>query len=219
MQLEAGRALDRPPIDGRAREPRRPDIPGIDGPNVARYDEILSGARQAGSRVAIIGSGGIGFDVAVYLGTTADHGATFLADWSVDPSGASPGGLADTKPGPAARRITMLQRSKTPPGRTLGATTGWAIRLELARRGVAMLAGVEYQAIDARGVHVLHDGVAKLIEADTVVVCAGQASESALADALKARGLPVHVIGGARVAAELDAMRAIREGTEAAAAV
>jgi len=199
--------------------PRRPDIPGIDGPNVVRYDEILSGARQAGQRVAIIGSGGIGFDVAVFLGAPADHAATFLSDWSVDPTGATPGGLADTKPGPAARRITMLQRSKTPPGRTLGATTGWAIRLELARRGVAMLAGVTYQAIDERGVQVLHDGEPKLVEADTVVVCAGQASENALAAGLEARGFPVHVIGGAKVAAELDAMRAIREGTDVAASL
>ncbi|MFM9884815.1 MAG: FAD-dependent oxidoreductase, partial [Burkholderiales bacterium] len=196
--------------------PRRPEIPGIEGRQVLRYDEVLSGGKKAGDRVAIIGAGGIGFDVAVLLSTPDDHVRTFLADWAVDPSGAAAGGLAPAMTIHSKRKITMMQRAKTPPGRTLGVSTGWAIRLELARRGVAMLAGVDYQRIDERGVHIIHDGAAKLIEADTVVVCAGQESERGLVDALAQRGVTAHVIGGADRAGELDAMRAIKQGTDVA---
>jgi 2,4-dienoyl-CoA reductase (NADPH2) len=199
--------------------PRRPDIPGIDGPSVVRYDEILSGARTAGERVAIIGAGGIGFDVAVYLTANGADTAAFLEEWSVDRSGATAGGLKPAAAHASKHRITMMQRSTKMPGRTLGATTGWAIRLELARKGVAMLAGVQYRSIDASGVHITHDGAAKLIAADTVVVCAGQEPERALHDALAARGVPAQLIGGAKLAAELDAMRAIKEGMDAAAAL
>lgn len=199
--------------------PRRIAIPGADGPNVAHYDEVLSGAKQVGERVAIIGAGGIGFDVAVFLSATESGTAAFLADWSVDPTGAAPGGLKPASPAPARRRITMMQRSTKTPGRTLGMTTGWAIRMELARRGVAILAGVEYQSIDARGVHILHEGTPKLIEADTVVICAGQESERALYDQLAARGVSAHLIGGAKLATEIDAMRAIKEGTDLALAM
>ncbi len=113
----------------------------------------------------------------------------------------------------------MMQRSTKTPGRTLGMTTGWAIRMELARRGVAILAGVEYQSIDARGVQIVHEGTPKLIEADTVVICAGQESERALYDALVARGVTAHLIGGAKLATEIDAMRAIKEGTDVALAM
>ncbi len=199
--------------------PRRPKIPGIEGKHVLRYDEVLSGAKKAGDRVAIIGSGGIGFDVAVLLATPADHIKTFLADWAVDPTGASVGGIAPTVNLKSLRKITMMQRAKTPPGRTLGVSTGWAIRLELSRRGVAMLAGVEYQRIDERGVHILHDGAAKLIEADTVVICAGQESERSLIEALTQKGITTRVIGGADQAGELDAMRAIKQGTDVALAL
>ena len=199
--------------------PRRPQIPGIDGKHVLRYDEVLSGAKPTGERVAIIGSGGIGFDVAVLLATPDDHVKTFLADWAVDPTGASAGGIAPMPPLHSKRKITMMQRANTPPGRTLGVSTGWAIRLELSRRGVAMLAGVEYQRIDERGVHILHDGAAKLIEADTVVICAGQESERGLVDALAREGVTTHVIGGADQAGELDAMRAIKQGTDVALAL
>ncbi|MFN0299330.1 MAG: FAD-dependent oxidoreductase [Burkholderiales bacterium] len=199
--------------------PRRPEIPGIEGRQVLRYDEVLSGARKAGDRVAIIGSGGIGFDVAVLLATPDDHVKAFLVDWAIDPSGAAAGGLAPAVALRSKRKITMMQRAKSPPGRTLGVSTGWAIRLELARRGVAMLAGVEYQRIDERGVHIIHDGAVKLIEADTVVVCAGQESERGLVDALAARGVTAHVIGGADRAGELDAMRAIKQGTDDALAL
>jgi 2,4-dienoyl-CoA reductase (NADPH2) len=199
--------------------PRRPEIPGIDGKHVLRYDEVLSGAKQAGERVAIIGSGGIGFDVAVLLSTPADHVKTFLADWAVDPTGASVGGIAPTIALKSPRKITMMQRAKTPPGRTLGVSTGWAIRLELSRRGVATLAGVDYQRIDERGVHIIHDGVAKLIEADTVVICAGQESERGLIDALGQKRITTYVIGGADKAGELDAMRAIKQGTDVALAL
>ncbi len=199
--------------------PRRPEIPGIEGKKVLRYDEVLSGTKKAGDRVAIIGSGGIGFDVAVLLATPNDHVKAFLADWAIDPTGAAAGGLAPAVALHSKRKITMMQRAKTPPGRTLGVSTGWAIRLELARRGVTMLAGVEYQRIDERGVHIIHDGAVKLIEADTVVVCAGQESERGLVDALAERGVTAHVIGGADRAGELDAMRAIKPGTDVALAL
>ena len=169
--------------------------------------------------MAIIGSGGIGFDVAVLLATPDDHVKAFLADWAIDPSGAAAGGLAPAVALHSKRKITMMQRAKTPPGRTLGVSTGWAIRLELARRGVTMLAGVEYQRIDECGVHIIHDGAVKLIEADTVVVCAGQESERGLVDALAERGVTAHVIGGADRAGELDAMRAIKQGTDVALAL
>ena len=199
--------------------PRRPQIPGIEGKQVLRYDEVLSGAKQAGNRVAIIGSGGIGFDVAVLLSTPDDHVKTFLSDWGVDPSGATVGGIAPAVTLQSKRKITMMQRAKTPPGKSMGVSTGWAIRLELSRRGVATLAGVDYQRIDERGVHILHDGAAKLIEADTVVICAGQDSERGLVEALLQRGVTAHVIGGADKAGELDAMRAIKQGTDVALAL
>ncbi len=199
--------------------PRRLAMPGADGPNVLHYDEVLSGAKPVGERVAIIGAGGIGFDVAVFLSAPESSTAAFLADWSVDPTGAAPGGLKPASPAHAKRRITMMQRSTKTPGRTLGMTTGWAIRMELARRGVAILAGVEYQSIDARGVQIVHEGTPKLIEADTVVICAGQESERALYDALVARGVTAHLIGGAKLATEIDAMRAIKEGTDVALAM
>lgn len=199
--------------------PRRIAIPGADGPNVAQYDEVLSGAKKVGERVAIIGTGGIGFDVAVFLTAPESGTQSFLADWSVDPTGAAPGGLKPAAALPAKRRVTMMQRSTKTPGRTLGLTTGWAIRMELARRGVAILAGVEYQSIDARGVHIRHEGVPKLIEADTVVICAGQESERSLYDQLAARGVTAHLIGGAKLATEIDAMRAIKEGTDVALAM
>jgi 2,4-dienoyl-CoA reductase (NADPH2) len=197
--------------------PRVPALEGVDHPKALRYDEVLSGAKRVGRRVAIVGAGGIGFDTAVFL--SAPGGDHFLDAWGVDRSGASPGGLAPPLPEAVPREIWLLQRKPTPAGRTLGATTGWALRAELARRGVKILVGVEYRRIDDRGLHVVHDGTEKVLEVDNVALCAGQEPVRTLHDELAARGVHSHLIGGAHVAAELDAFRAIDEGTRVALAL
>jgi 2,4-dienoyl-CoA reductase (NADPH2) len=187
-------------------DPRTPPIPGIDGGNVASYVDVLTGRVTPGRNVAIIGMGGIGFDVALYLlergsRSTLDPEA-FALHWGLS------GKTAEAKP---RHQITMLKRSHTPFGHTLGRTTGWVHRAELARNGVRMMKGVEYRRIDAAGVHISADGKDMLIEADSVIVCAGQDPR---------RPFPgTHVIGGAKEASELDAKRAMLEGAELAAAL
>jgi 2,4-dienoyl-CoA reductase (NADPH2) len=197
--------------------PRIPALAGVDHPKALRYDEVLSGAKVPGRRVAIVGAGGIGFDTAVFL--SAPGGDHFLDAWGIDRSGATPGGLAPPVPEAVPREIWLLQRKTTPPGRTLGATTGWAIRAEIARRGVKILAGVEYQRIDDRGLHIVHEGAEKVLEVDHVVLCAGQEPVRGLHDELVARSVRSHLVGGAHVAVELDAFRAIDEGTRVALAL
>jgi len=201
--------------------PRIPALEGVGHPKVLRYDEVLSGAMVAGRRVAIVGAGGIGFDTAVFLSAPdgpagADH---FLDTWGIDRTGAAAGGLAPGRGEQVPREIWLLQRKPTPPGKTLGATTGWAIRAELARRGVKILVGVEYVRVDDRGLHVVQEGEAKVLEVDHVVLCAGQEPVRVLHDELAALGVGAHLIGGAHVAAELDAFRAIDEGTRVALAL
>jgi len=206
-------------------DPRRPDIEGIDHAKVASYIDVLSGRIKPGRRVAILGAGGIGFDVALYLaegrGAAQSDPAAFAAHWGIVEDPASVGGLAAEAPHAAkpAHEITMLKRSTTPFGATLGLTTGWTLRIELARAGVQMLGGVTYRRIDEAGVHVTVDGAERLIAADTVIVCAGQEPNRALAAALEARGKTPHLIGGAKLAAELDAKRAMLEGAQLAAAL
>ncbi len=196
--------------------PRRPDIAGIDHPMCMTYAEVLSGKRQAGRRVAIIGAGGIGYDVAEFLltekGASADSVPEFLRHWGVDPQTATPGSLAKAPEAPPAREVTMLQRKPGRMGRSLGVSTGWILRLELARAKVQQLSGVTYQRIDDAGVHVTVDGKQRTIPVDSVVICAGQNEERSLQDALAKTGRRVHVIGGAFRSAELDAVRAIDEG-------
>jgi 2,4-dienoyl-CoA reductase (NADPH2) len=198
--------------------PRLPDIPGIGHPKVLRYDEVLSGARVPGRRVAIIGAGGIGFDVAEYLSEpSGDAGIPgFLAAWGVDPQGMGDGGLVAPGNEAMLRSLVMLQRRTVQPGKSLGATTGWAIRLRLARRGVPVLSGVTYQRIDDQGLHILHEGQEKLLEVDHVVVCAGQEPVNALRDELAAKGIDATLIGGAERAEEIDALRAMRQGMKLA---
>jgi 2,4-dienoyl-CoA reductase (NADPH2) len=202
--------------------PRLPDIPGIDHPKVLRYDEVLSGAKVAGRRVAIIGAGGIGFDVAEFLseaqGTGGESTSTpeFLAAWGVDAQGAGDGGLVAAKREVSPRSIFMLQRRPTTPGKTLGATTGWAIRMQLARRGVEVLSGVTYERIDDAGLHITHEGRSKLLEVDHVVLCAGQEPVDALRTELAARGIEAELIGGAQRAEEIDALRAMEQGMKVA---
>jgi len=185
-------------------DPRTPPIPGIDSPNVVSYVDVLTGAVEPGRNVAIIGMGGIGFDVALYLlerGSRAPlDPEAFAAHW----------GISGELPHAAPRHnITMLKRSQTPFGHTLGRTTGWVHRAELARNGVRMIKGVEYRRIDHAGVHIAADGKEMLVAADTVIVCAGQDPRT------EVKG--THVIGGAKEAAELDAKRAMLEGAELAA--
>ncbi|WP_068116266.1 FAD-dependent oxidoreductase [Tropicimonas marinistellae] len=205
----------------------RPRDPGIDvsgGANVLSYIDVLRNDAEVGPRVAIVGAGGIGFDVAQFLGhsgtSAAEDPAHWRAFWGVGDPECTAGGLATEGPQPerAARKITLLQRKAERPGKRLGKTTGWIHRMELAMLGVEMRGGVTYESIDNDGIRVsTADGRQTVVAADTVVLCAGQEPERRLATELEALGRPVHVIGGADVAAELDAKRAIDQGTRLAA--
>jgi 2,4-dienoyl-CoA reductase (NADPH2) len=201
--------------------PRMPEIAGLTHPMVTSYADLLSGRRRAGRRVAVIGAGGIGFDVAEYLvhehaplGSAASV-AAFQAEWGVDPGEAAGGLRAESPPSPP-REVVVLQRKPGKPGRTLGMTTGWALKARLARAGVQMLSGCSYERIDDAGLHVRIDGASRCLEVDTVVVCAGQESEASLHRALVQAGVPADLIGGAERADELDALRAIEQGTRLA---
>lgn len=208
--------------------PRIPAIPGVDHPKVVTYAELLSGGRQAGSRVAILGAGGIGFDVAEFLCRDAtnprrdtSNGDGFFDEWGVDPSLEGPGGLAGDPLAPRqnSRTIVMLQRKTSKPGENLGVSTGWILRNSLRKHNVAMLTGVGYQRIDDDGLHVTVGGQHRLIRADTIVVCTGQESNRALHEELQDLGVEAHLIGGAKKAEELDALRAIEEGMKLAQAL
>ena len=206
--------------------PRDPDIPGQDGPNVLSYIDVLRRKVPVGDRVAIVGAGGIGFDVAEYLvhdgESPTENLKLWKAEWGIGDPAENRGGLRPEGPQPEkpARQVTLLQRKAERLGRRLGKTTGWIHRAALRMKDVQMVGGVNYERIDANGLHV-SEGEARenprLIEADTVVLCAGQLSERSLADALESKGRTPHVIGGADVAAELDAKRAIDQGTRLAA--
>jgi len=207
--------------------PRDPGIPGQDGANVLGYAEVLQGA-PVGRRVAIVGAGGIGFDVAEFLAhdgpsATLDP-ALWRQEWGVADPAEARGGLAPggPRPAPPAREITLLQRKPEKPGRRLGKTTGWIHRAALKMKGVKMLSGVTYERIGPEGLHVSCGAGREgpmLVEADTVVLCAGQEPARGLADNLAAAGVAAHAIGGANVAAELDAKRAIDQGARLAAAL
>jgi 2,4-dienoyl-CoA reductase (NADPH2) len=207
--------------------PRDPGIPGQDGPNVLSYIDVLRHKAPVGNRVAIIGAGGIGFDVAEYL-TTDDSPTEDLTAWKEEWGITDPethrGGLAPEGPQPEepVRQVTLLQRKAERPGKRLGKTTGWIHRATLRMKDVKMIGGVNYERIDADGLHISHGEAREnptLIEADTIVLCAGQLPERSLADALTAQGITPHIIGGANVAAELDAKRAIDQGTRLAASL
>ncbi|MEP3345091.1 MAG: NADPH-dependent 2,4-dienoyl-CoA reductase [Litoreibacter sp.] len=207
--------------------PRDTKIVGQDGPNVLSYIDVLRGGAEVGKRVAIIGAGGIGFDVAEYL--TTDDSPTvnldeWMEEWGVTDPAAKRGGLSDKgpQPEPAVRDVTLLQRKPEKLGKRLGKTTGWIHRATLQMKGVKMVGGVNYERIDEQGLHV-SDGEARenprVIEVDTIVMCAGQVPSRTLADELETAGRSPHVIGGADVAAELDAKRAINQGTRLAASL
>jgi 2,4-dienoyl-CoA reductase (NADPH2) len=201
--------------------PRDPRIPGQDHPMVMGYHDAVAGRRTIGKRVAIIGAGGIGFDVAEYLTQPAPSPTTDIArwtrEWGVDTTLAHRGGLEKPEVEASPREVWLLQRSAGRPGRRLNKTTGWVHRASLKAKGVKMLGGVTYDRIDDTGLHITLDGKPQTLTVDNIVVCAGQESNRALADELLARSVTVHVIGGADVAAELDAKRAIRQATELAA--
>ncbi|WP_333906001.1 NADPH-dependent 2,4-dienoyl-CoA reductase [Delftia acidovorans] len=203
--------------------PRVPAIDGVDHPKVLGYLDVLQGDRPVGERVAIIGAGGIGFDVAEYLTHAGDSGAVaprkFYAEWGIDTGYARAGGLAQPQAEPSPRRVHLLQRKSTKVGDQLGKTTGWIHRTSLKARSVAMGSGVAYERIDDAGLHITVDGQPQLLEVDNVVLCAGQEPQRELHAALSAAGCSVHLIGGADVAAELDAKRAIVQGTTLAASL
>jgi 2,4-dienoyl-CoA reductase (NADPH2) len=198
--------------------PRRPPIPGLEQPSVLSYIDVLLGRREVGRRVAIIGAGGIGFDVATFLahGQVEEEAvAGYNLEWGIDAALSARGGVENVAPRPASsgREIWLLQRKTGKPGRTLGKTTGWAHRLGLQRRGVHMLAGIKYLGVEPGGLRIETGGAERLLEVDNVVVCAGQEPLDALARELSGRGVAVSLVGGALEAAELDAKRAIDQAT------
>lgn len=202
---------------------RKPAIPGIEHPKVLSYLDVLREGKPVGRRVAIVGAGGIGFDMGEFLVHDPDvplpvPKAHWMGEWGVDPFSATAGGLTQpVKPQPP-RQVWLLQRKSTRPGAGLGKTSGWVHRATLVRNGVQMLAGVQYERIDDAGLHITVGGEARLLDVDNVVICAGQESLAELMPADGDKGGPrFYKIGGAALAAELDAKRAIREGAELAA--
>ena len=199
--------------------PRQPDICGLDHPKVLSYLDVLAQGAPVGQRVAIIGAGGIGFDVAEYLVGHAEESLepkVFMDVWGVDTAIHGAGGLKTPAPHAAGRVIHMFQRKNESLGKNLGKSTGWILKANLRKADVAMTAGASYHAVDDQGLHYSVNGEARVWNADTVILCAGQLSNRTLADGLAERGIPTHVIGGADVAAELDAVRAIDQATRLA---
>ena len=212
--------------------PRAPAIPGIDHPKVASYVDIVSGRRVAGSKVAVVGAGGIGFDVAELLTAASPHDghasdgrgddpaiAQFRAEWGIDMGFAQRGGLGEVHEPAPARQVWLLQRRASKVGEGLAKTTGWIKRTLLKKRGVTMLSGVEYVSIDDAGLHIRVGGQPQLLAVDTVVICAGQEPRREIVEGLRSMGVAHTLVGGADVAAELDAKRAIDQGTRVALAV
>ena len=202
--------------------PRVPEIEGIDHPMVVTYPEAVLGTREVGERVAVIGAGGIGVDVTELLTTiespTLDV-KEWQDEWGVDPTSSGRGGLTEPHPQVSPRTVYLVQRKETKIGKGLGKTTGWVHRAAIKAKGVHQITGASYERIDDEGLHLTVDGTPRTLAVDTVVVCTGQESVRDLVDPLRAKGVDAHVIGGADVAAELDAKRAIRQGTELAAAL
>jgi 2,4-dienoyl-CoA reductase (NADPH2) len=206
--------------------PRDPGIPGQDRPEVLSYLDVLRDKKPVGKKVAVIGAGGIGFDVSEFLVHEGESLTENLPEWMVEWGVADPaehrGGLAPEgpQPHPVARQVTLMQRKAKALGKGLGKTTGWIHRAALKMKNVEMLGGVNYERIDDDGLHISFGEARenpRVLDVDNVVICAGQISDRSLADALEAEGVTCHVIGGADVAAELDAKRAINQGTRLAA--
>jgi 2,4-dienoyl-CoA reductase (NADPH2) len=204
--------------------PRTPDIPGIKHPKVVSYVDVIRGSASVGRKVAIMGAGGIGFDVAELITHVGKSAALdidiFAREWGIDFRNHPRGGVTGIVPNVASsgREVVLLQRKATRVGQSLGRTTGWTHRLTLQRRDVKMLAGVEYVNVDDAGLHCRIDGEPKVIEADTIIVCAGQEPARGLYEDLVALGVAAELVGGAFEANELDAKRAIQQATELAVA-
>ena len=203
--------------------PRVPDIEGVDHPKVLGYLDVLRDKKPVGRRVAILGAGGIGFDVAEYLSHEGVSPSLapekFYAEWGIDARYARRGGLMQPHLEASPRQIVLLQRKTSKVGEGLGKTTGWIHRTALKNRGVKMIAGVTYRRIDDAGLHVTIGGKDEVLAVDNVILCTGQEPQRELQAALLEAGMRVHLIGGADVAAELDAKRAIKQGTELAAMI
>ncbi len=203
-------------------EPRRPDLEGVDHPKAVSYVDVIMGRRPVGQRVAIMGAGGIGFDVAelvTHAGTSAAMDIdVFAREWGIDFVNHPRGGVTGVTPEVASsgREVTLMQRKSDPVGRGLGKTTGWTHKLTLQRRGVRMINGVEYLRIDDAGLHARVNGELRLFEVDTVIICAGQLPKRDLYDQLTSDGIAAELIGGAWEASELDAKRAINQATRLA---
>ena len=236
VQLELNTTMDVPGIKqakfdhvvvATGVRPRPLDIPGIDHPMVLRYDQVVLEKKPVGKRVAIIGAGGIGFDLVEYLlhapddVRNKDKLTAWYAEWGIDPEYGTRGSLVAPEISPPDREITLLQRKSTPHGKNLGKTSGWVHRLKVKKKGVKLLGGVTYQKIDDNGLHIQVDGINQVLEVDNIVICAGQLSVNNLYQQLDPYGKNnhVHLIGGAYLAAEVDAKRAIREGAELAARI
>lgn len=205
--------------------PRRPTIKGIDHAKVLSYVQVLADNQAVGPRAAIVGAGGIGFDVAEFIShpgvfTSLDREA-FLKEWGIDKAYRFAGGLAEAAPRmPASpRQVYLLQRKDTKIGKDLGKTTGWIHRSTLKKRGISMINAVRYEQIDDRGLHIARKGRSQILEVDTVIICAGQQPRRELYQALESCHVPVHLIGGADRAVELDAKRAIDQGCRLAAVI
>ncbi|CAM3969657.1 NADPH-dependent 2,4-dienoyl-CoA reductase [Aeromonas bestiarum] len=201
--------------------PRTPNIPGIEHPKVLNYIDVLRDHKPVGDKVAVIGAGGIGFDVAEYLvegkgDRSRDH---WLKEWGIDKQFGERGGLMAPEIDAPERQIWLLQRKESKVGDGLGKTTGWIHRTVLKNRKVQMLSGVQYLRIDDEGLHIQVGEIRQCLPVDQVIICAGQEPLKELQAGLQAAGKPVHIIGGADVAAELDAKRAIRQGAELAAVI
>ena len=199
--------------------PRAPDMKGLDHPKVVSYLDVLANGAPVGKKVAIIGAGGIGFDVAEYLVGHAEESLkpkAFMDAWGVDTAIRNPGGLKAPAQHETKRVIHMFQRKPESLGKNLGKSTGWILKAKLRRANVAMTAGASYQAVDDQGLHYSVNGEARVLNADTVILCAGQLSNRSLFDRLAEQGVKARVIGGADVALELDALRAIDQATRLA---
>ncbi len=200
--------------------PRVPKIEGIEHPKVLSYIEVLKEKKPVGKKVAIIGAGGIGFDVAEYITTEGKPSsldlAEFLDEWGIDHDIKARGGVEGVQPKikPSPREVYLMQRKDTKVGAKLGKTTGWIHRLTLKHKHVQMLNSVQYEKIDDKGLHIIRKGEKQLLPVDTIILCAGQTSNNQLASILQEQGINVHLIGGAKLAGELDAKRAIKEGSE-----
>jgi 2,4-dienoyl-CoA reductase (NADPH2) len=206
--------------------PRKPEITGIDHPKVLNYVDVLLHKKAVGERVAIMGAGGIGFDVAQFITHPAEISSSldvdeYLREWGVDKNYRLPGGLAPKQPRrpSSGRQVYLLQRKPDKMGASLGKTTGWIHRITLKQRNVIMINAVTYDKIDDSGLHITLKGEPRCLAVDTVIICAGQNPLRDLKHELENQGPPIHLIGGADLAVELDAKRAIDQGARLAATI